>query len=328
MKDPFEEFLEDAMAGPDLELGHEMRRRLLESAVSGEAPEGENVIRMDHPEDADEQAGFDWMVGELPASRGLLERMIEDRRFFTLLDRNRRFLITLRQAMRGEGAAAVPAERKRPVPIAAFAAAAAVVLAAGTVFLNRPAGKAQPQMAAGGAAAEGAAAPAPRAAQDGPAGAAETRQAARLPGSGEASPPDVPAPVIPGFAPMPEPGDLPGIAGLGGSGQSLPAAAGPTEEEPEMALNLPPRRGESVPEDAAYSLFETEEAPEIAALGDYEFFSDTGLRGGWYFRSGDPASTSLVDDDGTIPEPGAAIPVVIGMMVLLLRRKRAERGER
>lgn len=324
MKDPFEEFLEDAMTGPDLELGHEMRRRLLEAAVAGESGEGPNVVRMERPADPDEQAGFDWMVGELSASRGLLARMIEDRRFFTLLDQNRRFLGTLRQVMRGEGAAAVPAAKSRRIPAAAVAAAAAVLLAAGSVFFMRPAARSLPAMAENPAAAGG--------------GPADTQEAAitggpkPLAGGGRSAPVeedmrgDQPAPVIPGFAPIPEAGDLPGVAMFGGSGRSLFVEEISSEEDPAMVLSLSPGRGIPVAEEG-YALLDEEPEPGLAFNDSYGSFGEGSFLAG-FSRSTGPASSSLVDGDldGTIPEPGVAIPVLIGMMALVLRRTRGGDG--
>jgi hypothetical protein len=135
VSDSFESLLENALSAPDLELGHEMRRRLLAAAAPAAKTPPENVVSFEVP-DPDAAAGFDWLVGDAPATRPLIRRMSLDPGFFTMLDDERRFLRSLRRSLRKP--AAVAPKRRSHAVIAA--AAAVLALAAGTLFAFRGTG--------------------------------------------------------------------------------------------------------------------------------------------------------------------------------------------
>ena len=316
MKDPFEEFLEDAMAGPDLELGHDMRRRLLEAAVAGEAIRGDNVVRMER-EDPLAQAGFDWLVGETPAAIPLLSRMIGDRSFFARLEQDRRFLRTLRSVMRAGAEPTVPVVRERRFGLlVAVSAAAALALAAGTIFFVQPQSEGAPAMAAGSAGGAGGVPasqkPVPAAGEAAPAG--ETAAVLEADSAPALAPRDF------GFMPLPEIDEVPAIAALGGSGQSMPSSDPLLPAQTGMALVPGGAEGVTGTDGPALSLLDENPEPQLVSFADHGFFSDASIA----MRGGAPPSSSLAggNHEASIPEPGTALPVVIGTLVLMLRRKR------
>lgn len=332
MKDPFEEFLEDAMSGPDdLDLGHEARRRLLEAAVAGEVIPANNVVRMDRAE-PHEREGFDWIVGEIPATEPLMSRLIEDPRFLAELDGSRCFLRTLRAALLKQAEVAVPAARRRFMPAVAIAAAAAVALAAGTIFFNPP-GKSTATVVAQNAAPgksetsvpPSAAASLPTAAPVEPAQEVAAVDVATEPV------PDFPAPapaILPPGAITPELDEAPAIAALAGSGQSIEGADPLLAEAGGNSFTLKALAvNPAYEESASLSLDEGGSEPALASLSrDGSLWSESGFMAGLSGGSG-RLNTSLINDgkESSIPEPGVAAPVLIGMMVLLLRRKRPGR---
>lgn len=322
MSDSFEDFLEDALGGPDdLELGHDMRRRLLEAAVAGGPFSDGKVVRIDRP-DPDETEGFDWLVGEAPASEKLILRMIQDPVFLDSLDHQRGFILTLREALRRTAAAtAVSGRRRRWLPAAVISAAAALAMAAG-IAVFKPAAKAPEATAAI------AGAPSVAGAEQRPAfkALAALEESPDTPASGEPSPF---ASGIAGVAP-------PASADPGGTGRSVEADDPLMVPQLADALEMPAEES-SIP------------APLLAVLGEGGASQNAGegdglqplLAGGPVILGQDhfggfgmpgegpgPALTGPVDgpDDETIPEPGGVLPVMIGLMVLLLRRPRRERA--
>lgn len=321
MKDPFEEFLEDAMAGPDLELGHETRRRLLEAAVAGDAIKGDNVVRMER-EDPLAQAGFDWLVGETSAAVPLMSRMIGDRSFFARIEQDRRFLRTLRSVMRAGAEPMVPVARKgRFGFVVAMSAAAALALAAGTIFFIQPESEGMPAMAASGG---GGAGDAPASQKSAPASA----EAVAVPEGAAAEADSTPAPVPLdfGFMPLPEIDEVPALAALGGSGQSMPSSDPLLSEQTGVAL-MPGRAEGTIGTDGlVLSLLDENPEPERTSFANHGFFDDASIA----MRGGPPLTSSLAggNHEASIPEPGTALPVVIGTLVVMLRRKRRQEERR
>lgn len=134
MSDPFEQLLESALSGPDLELGHESRRRLLAAAARPVSETG-NIVRFTVP-DPDAESGFAWLAGESPVTRPLARRMTSDGGFLRMLDDERRFLRSLRSSLRQPPAcpAAGPPSRRGWIA----ACAAALVAAAGAWWFSMP----------------------------------------------------------------------------------------------------------------------------------------------------------------------------------------------
>jgi hypothetical protein len=317
MNDPFEDFLEDALGGPDLELGHEMRRRLLEAAVAGETISDGNVVRMDRP-DPEEKAGFDWLVGEAPATAALLGRMIEDPAFMDTLDGQRGFIVTLRESLRRAAAAAVvPVPRRRWIPATSLAAAAALAMTTGILFF-KPAPHSTAELVGGGETAVPAAArplvPAPAMA----AAASETDSPDTAPA------PPAPAPLaieIAGAAP-------PAPADPGGTGRSIEPDDPALVPQLEAALEI--REGDpALPEPLLAMLggggIAGEDPDSVLLLaGNPSSWSREGMDG-FGGAAGTGPGISLVGpgagrDRETIPEPGGALLLMIGFMLMLLRR--------
>ena len=327
MKDPFEDFLEDALGGPDLELGHEMRRRLLEAAVAGETIADGNVVRIDRPDPA-ETAGFDWLVGEAPATGELMGRIVEDPAFMESLDGQRGFILTLREALRRTAiaAAAVPVRRRRRVHAAVLSAAAALAMTTGILISNKPAAPPAENLAA----SAGTAAPVVPA----------VRTPAKPIVAAEAISPDTtpaapaPVPLIPGIASA----SPPALADPGGTGRSIDP--GDPALVPQLGAAFDDGVGqESLPVPILAMLGGTsggfgEDAASLPLLaGGPSSWSEGGMNG--FDRvgaAGTGPGVSLVGpgggrDKGSIPEPGGALPVMIGLMLLLLRRPQRERAQ-
>lgn len=325
MNDPFEDFLEDALGGPeDLELGHEMRRRLLEAAVAGEAVPDENVVRMEHP-DPEETEGFDWLLGEAPASEKLMVRMIQDPLFLDSLDGQRGFVVTLREALRRTAAAtALPSRRRRWLPAAILSAAAALAVTTGLVLFKPSADT--PELTAEVVEAPAVEVPVLR-----PPAKAITALV-DSPGTEDSSEPAPFASEIAGASP-------PALADLGGTGRSV------EPDDPAMmpqlagALEIPGEDGD-MPAPLLAMLRESGvvsgDSPEgddgsLALLASGPSFPHVGEFGGFGFGGDGPGisftgPTGGGGKDGSIPEPGGALPVMIGFMVLLLRRPRRQKA--
>lgn len=332
MSDPFEDFLEEALGGPDFELGHEIRRRLLEAAVAGDRVRPDNVVPMDRS-DPDESAGFAWLVGEAPASAALMGRMVADPVFLETLDGERSFLRTLRASLRRSSAAAVAAPaRTQRIAAVALSAAAALALVAGGIFMNGGGGKSASAVATAPAAQKEAPAV--------PAGAAE--MASTSPeqitvdsgGGGGIAGPGGPLPDGTGLAKM----ALPDLPEHGGTGRSVDPGD-PLLEVPQLQDALAFEAKESVlPEPILAALGGGmngglpggETGGALAALGgENSSFSMAGGAsfGGMQSGAGGMASLTGPGRDGggresTIPEPGGAMPVMLGLLVLLLKRPR------
>lgn len=327
MKNPFEDFLEDALGGPeDLELGHEMRRRLLEAAVAGESVPDENVVRMERP-DPEEAEGFDWLLGEAPASEKLMVRMIQDPLFLDSLDGQRGFVVALREALRRTAAAtALPSRRRRWLPAAILSAAAALAVTTGLVLFKPTADT--PELTAEVVAAPAVEVPVLR-----PPAKAITALV-DSPETEDSSEPTPFASEIAGASP-------PALADLGGTGRSvelddpalLPELAGalqlPGEESSMPAPLLAMLRergvvsgGSSESDDGSLLLARGPSFPHVGGFGGFGFGGDgLGIALTGPGRGGG-------GKDGSIPEPGGALPVMIGFMVLLLRRpRRQKRGD-
>lgn len=325
MKDRFEDFLEDTLSGPDLELGHEMRRRLLEAAVAGEGMSGGNVVPLDRA-DPDEAAGFDWLVGESPATTLLMGRMVHDPGFLETLDGQRCFLRTLRRALGKTAAAAtvVPA-RRRWVPAAVLSAAAAFALAAGAWFFQPGGTPAAVQAAA--SPAEEASGPPATSGSPHPGEAAPVVVA--VAGEKESGFESSGAPEIPGMLET-VPDEAPALADLSGTGRSV------APEDPlmvpgiERALEL--AAGDSpVPGPLMAALGGGLEESDSLEIGG-PLASLSGDHSGWqtdgFGNLGGATGPSLAgEDEGdreSIPEPGTALPVMLGLLVLLLQRERGK----
>lgn len=330
MKDPFEEFLEDAMSGPDFELGHEMRRRLLEAAVAGEALEQDNVVRMDRS-DPGVQEGFNWILGETDASEPLMQRMISDPSFLNALDGERRFVRTLRQVLVKPAEVAVPAARRRILPAVAASAAAAIALAAGTFFFNPGGDRVVPVVVQSGTEPQAkesrVSAPAPAMAAATP--VEKTVEVAVM--DEPAATPSGPSVLIP-EEPARSVEEASAVALITGSGQSVSPEDPVMEQGGGSSFSLNSLAALSAGDtgaplqEAAYSLVDSDS--DSGSQPSLAFHSD---RGGMWdngFISGLPSSgglnMSLIGGgkESTIPEPGPVLPVMIGMMVLFLRRNR------
>ena len=325
MKDPFEDFLEDALGAPDLELGHETRRRLLEAAVASDAISGDGkVVRMDRPDPA-EVAGFDWLMGESPASEAVMGRLIEDPDFLEALDGQRRFIRVLRDSLRRTAAAAVavPARHRRWVPAAVLSAAAALAMTTGILMFSRsaPEPAAAVAMADDTPAGAGAAAPGPTTATVVPLPVAAKEKNSPL--ADPASPASAP------FAPEPASASPPALADLGGSGRSVepddPAIV------PQLEVAMESAEGEPEPPEALLaSLGETDESEGMLVADGHDALAMINGRSfSWPMDDsnafGGSGATGPADPgDGSIPEPGGALPVMIGFMLLLLRRPRRQ----
>ncbi|WP_035605679.1 hypothetical protein [Haloferula sp. BvORR071] len=336
--DPFEDFLEDALGAPDFELGHEMRRRLLAAAVAGDtaAVTCDNVVPMDRA-DPDAAAGFAWLVGEAPASTALMSRMAADHTFLETLDSERCFLRTLRAALRRSAAAAVPAPARRSwVPAAAMSAAAVLALAAGAIFWSPGS---QPATATAVAAAE----PALDRASSAPDPGLFSAEKPALISSATPDSGDSGASAAGGAASLPEAE----LAGL-----KLPAHPEPQGTGRSVALDDPlleavqplgsalafAAKDEVLPEPMLAMLggglndsgsgigMDSSSEGMLASLSGNSMHSFTGGMGS-IGGGGLPNGAALIGStgptggkEGTIPEPGGALPVMIGFLILLLRR--------
>ncbi|WP_367871676.1 hypothetical protein [Luteolibacter sp. Populi] len=328
MSDPFEDFLEEALGTPDLELGHDMRRRLLQAAVADEKTGPlDNVIAMDRG-DPDLTAGFAWLVGEAPATSTLMGRMVADQTFLETLDGERYFLRTLRASLRCRTAATVPPARRTWIPAVAMSAAAALALAAGALFWS-PA-----QAPATAVATTGSSAPAGRG--ETTASATPPAVSTALESSGTAAAPGSPA--TENIASL----DLPSLPEPRGTGRSLdpgdPLLTGPRFD---TALALAAAEA-IVPEPILATLgggmaggYDSTGDPEMALAslsGTSSAFTVGGMSTLGGGRGGSSATgPSLIGSgdgggrDGSIPEPGGALPVMLGFLILLLKRpKRAK----
>ncbi len=340
--DPFEDFLEETLGGPDFELGHDMRRRLLEAAAASDRVLPDNVVPMNRS-DPDESAGFAWLVGEAPATTDLMARMIGDKTFMDALDGERCFLRTLRAALRRSAAAAAPATvpspaRRRGIAAAALSAAAAITLAAGAFFSNGAGQK--PATAAAVAPVSGAA--------DIPSGLAEmsaTTPAAITIDSGEDSGTGLAAhggglPEDEGLAKMKLP-DLPEHGS--GTGRSIDPGD-PLAAEPQLQHALAIAAKEAVLPEPVLAALGGGLDGRGAAFGEGEGLlasldggsssssslgSISGMGGMQATASGLAAFSGPGKggrDSSTIPEPGGAMPVMLGLLVLLLKRPRRAKG--
>lgn len=337
MKDPFEEFLEDAMSGPDLELGHEMRRRLLEAAVAGEAVDQENVVRMDRS-DPEVQQGFNWILGEAPAAEPLMSRMISDPAFLDSLDGDRRFVRTLRQVLVRQAEVVAPAARRRFLPALAVSSAAAIALAAGALFFNSSGSRAVPVVAKAEVQPqqEKMIPAAPMAAiVEAEASAGQPVEVAMVEKE------DAPVPELSPSGPsalIPEPQaemseEVTAIAGIIGSGQSVspedpvsPGGGGSSFSLQSVAAVA--AEVDAPLQDSALTLLDSGSGPEpsLAFHSDRGGMWDAGFTTGLSGTGGPNMSLIGGDREGTIPEPGVTLPVMIGMMVLFLRRNRKLRS--
>jgi hypothetical protein len=331
MKDPFEDFLEDALGGPDLELGHEMRRRLLEAAAGeGAIPDGK-VVRIDRFDPA-ETAGFNWLVGEAPATEELLGRIIEDTNFRELLDGQRGFILALRESLRRTAAAAVvPVRRRRWVPATLLSAAAALAMAAGILFFKPAAGTREGVVTAEETAAPVVAPPS--------VGARPVKAITALKEISPAISPAAaaPAPLAPGISAA----SPPAVADLGGTGRSIEPEDPALMSRLETALET--EAGEAARPDPVLAMLggadgggegvvgfgeDGDSLPLLA--GSPSFWLEGGMNG-FDGAAGTGPGISLTGpaedrDRESIPEPGGALPVMIGLMLLLLRRPGRERG--
>ena len=328
MSDPFEDFLEEALGTPDLELGHDMRRRLLQAAVAGERPAPlDNVIAMDRG-DPDLCAGFAWLVGEAPATSTLMGRMVADQTFLETLDGERYFLRTLRASLRCRPAAVVPPARRTWVPAVAMSAAAAFALAAGSLFWS-PAEKPATAVATTGSSA-------PAAGGKAPGSSTPLKVTTALASGGSAAAPGSPAPED--IASL----ELPSLPEPRGTGRSLdpgdPLLAGP---QLDTALVLAAAEA-IVPEPILATLgggmaggYDSAGEPEMALTslsGTSSFFSMGGMGSPGGARGSSTTDPSLIGTNGpggggdiSVPEPGGALPVMLGFLILLLKRpKRAK----
>jgi hypothetical protein len=321
VKDPFEEFLEDAMSGPDFELGHEMRRRLLEAAVAGEAIGGDNVVRMDRADPAEQEA-FNWIVGETRATEPLMIRMISDAGFLAKLDGERCFLRMLRQTLVKQAEVVAPAARRRFLPAVALASAAAIALAAGTIFFNQGGNDAvAPIIARNEAAPVKLSAP-------GPAVAVAAVEDARPVAVASVEEVDT-APEIPSSAPsaiIPQPAapmldEAPAVAALTGNGQSIEPDDPLLAEAGGSVFTLRAAAAEVPIQESELALVDTGSDSPVASFSSRGPMWDTGFATGLPGATG-PSMALISDRESSIPEPGVALPVVIGMMVLFLRRQR------
>lgn len=326
-KDPFLPMLEEALAMPDLELGHEMRHRLLAAAVSqDQAPAGGNVVpfvKQDGEADA-----FQWLVGEREADHALMLRLTEDAGFFTAVSHERRFLHTLRRSLRTQ--IPVPAEvASVPAPVTAiprrsYRAMAGAVAALLALWLGLKAFDGVPGTSSGELAVH---APALSPAASRPPAAAH-------PVADEGMVAKV-APLVRGrvkVSPAQEDSETPRV------GEAITA----TVESPDDAGTTPLLEIAQAEKIAAKELFGGTVAQAFAALpGDVEngLVASTGEIEGaqqspdWGFWNNSLASNSLrgdgsfsyvSDGDGSlaVPEPGGAVLFSIGGVLLLIRRRR------
>ncbi|QJE95408.1 PEP-CTERM sorting domain-containing protein [Luteolibacter luteus] len=335
MKDPFEDFLEDAMSGPDLELGHEMRRRLLEAAVAGEALEQDNVVRMDRG-DPEVQEGFNWILGETEATGPLMQRMIFDPAFLNDLDGERRFVRTLRHVLVKQANVVAPAARRRFLPAVALGAAAAVALAAGTLFFSPDEGNKVPVLAqaevgsrseklapAAAAPAIAPASPGEKSVEVAVVERPEAPAAENLPSGPSALIPEAPAGIV---------DEASAIAALTGNGQSVEPEDPVLVQGGGSSFSLHSIAAVAVGEtdaplqDSALTLLDSDS--DSGSSPSFAFHSDRGAMWDVGFISGLPGSTgldmSLIGGgrESTIPEPGPVLLVVIGTAGFLLRRRR------
>lgn len=338
--DPFEDFLEEALGGPDFELGHDMRRRLLEAAAAGDRVLPDNVVPMNRA-DPDESAGFAWLVGESPATPALMGRMIDDKTFMDALDGERCFLRTLRAALRRGAAAAATApaaspSRRRGIAAAALSAAAAITLAAGSLFFNGAAQKPATAVAVAPV-SEVSAIPADLAERSSTGQEAISVDSSGDSGSGIAVNGGGGLAEEDSLAKMKLP-DLPEHGS--GTGRSIDPGD-PLLAEPQLPHALAIAAKEAgLPEPMLAALGGGMEG-RGAAFGEQEGLlaslegglssssSSLGSIGG--FGGMQAASSGLAAfsgpgkggrDSSTIPEPGGAMPVMLGLLVLLLKRPR------
>ncbi|MDB6078780.1 MAG: hypothetical protein JWO82_2527 [Akkermansiaceae bacterium] len=316
-EDPFLELLQGALEVPDdLTLGPSARSQLLAAAAAARDA-NEKIVSFPRASSVEQEA-FDWLAGERTAGSALLGAIIASPGLQVSLEEDRRFLRSLRQALRHPVAASRTTARRRPA--STFAAIAALLLISAI-----PAWKVIPHSGGGRlAAAPAPASPAPvlavfhredrrdlssnpassgrRSSDPGAAGATRPASAASQSLSGEAN-------------------SLP-PSWIAGAGCSI-AATDPDWQasRPEMV---------SIPQGAEMPLAwdrVTDPAPESSALAA----NDSREKAAGYFPG---MSTDLHLDnsllfasrgDGeelSIPEPGGAAPVMVGFMILLMHRFR------
>ncbi|BCU79095.1 hypothetical protein [Luteolibacter sp. LG18] len=112
MNDPFVDLLESSLGVPDFDLGDAMRAELL-AAAGAPVALPENVVPF-VPADPDEQAAFDWLMGERPADLPLMEKLATRPAFLASVASQRSFLVDLRRAVRSAASPLPIAEQKAP----------------------------------------------------------------------------------------------------------------------------------------------------------------------------------------------------------------------
>jgi len=320
VSDSFVDLLETSLEVQDFDLG-EMRRAELFAAAMQPVAMPENVVPFPCADD-DEQAAFDWLMGERPADVALMDRLVTHPGFYAAVVAQHGFLRELRSALRLTPAATLergakaPRRTMRAVGLMAGAMAASLV---GMVALQ-----ALPSKKGGSATT----------ASTSSGNSASVTEISLLPATAGAAP---------HVAELPTPSAIePGMA----SAAVVPAVA---KAEPPAAVELPegvePIRdwkhagviaareafGDEAPSfgEIAVTDSTTAEEPALALAGRskssdgggheglYAMISDSAASRGnnWYYWSGGQ------DGSFNVPEPGGCFPVMIGCLLLWWRKR-------
>lgn len=327
MSDSFVDLLETSLEVPDFDLG-EARRAALFAAALGPVAVPENVVPFPCADD-DEQAAFDWLMGERPADLPLMDRLVTSPGFYAAVVAQHGFLRDLRSALR---VAAAPApERGANTPrrtvrtVGMVLGAMAASLAAMVALQILPATRTGSAITAsttgreggpsvtevsllpsgGGNSAQVTTPSLPFAIEPGPASAGVVPVVAKA-----ELPPAIDLPE--GVEPIREWRDAGVVAAREAFGDEAPSFGEvavvdtPAVEEPLLALGSHAKTGES---GGRENLF--------AMISD-----STSARGNnWYYWTGSQDGNGL-----SVPEPGGCLPVMVGGLLLWWRRRPPVRG--
>ncbi|MFD0895832.1 hypothetical protein KBB96_07785 [Luteolibacter ambystomatis] len=321
MSDSFVDLLETSLEVPDFELG-EARRAALFAAAMGPVVMPENVVPFPCVND-DEQAAFDWLMGERPADVALMDRLVTHPGFCAAVVAQHGFLRELRSALRLTAASTLERGAKTPRrtmrAVGLIAGAMAASLAAMVTLQILPSKKTG---STGTAATTGgndvpvaeislvpssAEAPAhvtafapPFAVEPDPASAAMVPAVAKMEIPTAAELPE-------GVEPIHEWKDAGRIAAREAFGGEAPsfgemAVTTPTAaEEPVLALAGRARSSDGGGHDGLYAMV----SDSVTSRGN-----------NWYYWSG-----SQDGSGASVPEPGGCFPVMIGCLLLWWRRR-------
>ncbi|MGC4015941.1 MAG: hypothetical protein QM755_15660 [Luteolibacter sp.] len=326
MSDSFLDLLESSLEVPDFDLG-DARRDALLAAAGGAVKAPDNVVPFPVVND-DEQAAFDWLMGERSADVPLMDRLVSRPEFFAAVVAQHGFLRELRAAMRipaahgTEQVAAVPGRGRRVAGILAGAVAAAFALMLVPQVAWKKSGGTTATVVSG----------------------SEGKRSGASTGGSSSHGPTLAHPVA---TPLSSQAETPASAvevpvvarsEQGGSTDTAPEGITPVYEWKEALVAAAREEfGGAAPSFATAAIGDASTLDEQALAfggrarsadggsheGFYAMTSDAGyMRNGWYHWAG-------AGDDGnslTVPEPGGCLPVMVGCLLLWWRKRPAVRA--